>query len=97
LQALETFAIIRALRQSEQNVMVASMGPLATIDGKFRQAWKGATVAIDSCAGVWLVGVHHQFSLFLFFSFLFLSFYLYDILPSAAFFAVYCFYSCAPS
>jgi len=42
---------------------VASMGPLATIDGKFRQAWKGATVAIDSCAGVWLVGVHHQFLL----------------------------------
>ena len=41
--------------------MVASTGPLATIDGKFRQAWKGATVAIDSCAGVWLVGVHHQF------------------------------------
>jgi hypothetical protein len=65
LQALKTFAIIRALRQCEQNVMVASMGPLATIDGKFRQAWKGATVAIDSCAGVWLVGVHHQFLLFL--------------------------------
>jgi hypothetical protein len=64
LQALKTFAIIRALRQCEQNVMVASMGPLATIDGKFRQAWKGATVAIDSCAGVWLVGVHHQFLLF---------------------------------
>jgi hypothetical protein len=64
LQALKTFAIIRALRQCEQNVMVASMGPLATIDGKFRQAWKGATVAIDSCAGVWLVGVHHQFPLF---------------------------------
>jgi len=47
--------------------MVASMGPLATIDGKFRQAWKGATVAIDSCAGVWLVGVHHQFLYFILF------------------------------
>ena len=41
--------------------MVASTGPLATIDGKLRQARKGATVAIDSCAGVWLVGVHHPF------------------------------------
>ena len=39
--------------------MVAPAGPLATIDGKLRQARKGATVAIDSCAGVWLVGVHH--------------------------------------
>src|SRR5690606_22132869 len=29
-------------------------GPLATIDGEPRQARKGATVAVDSCAGVWL-------------------------------------------
>lgn len=43
-----------------QNVMVASTGPFAMIDGKLRQARKGATVAVDSCAGVWLVGVHHQ-------------------------------------
>ncbi len=49
--------------------MVASTGPLATIDGKLRQARKGATVAIDSCAGVWLVGVHHQFPSFLKFRF----------------------------
>ena len=45
-----------------QNVMVASTGPFAMIDGKLRQARKGATVAVDSCAGVWLVGVHHQIS-----------------------------------
>ena len=44
--------------------MVASTGPLATIDSKLRQARKGATVAVDSCAGVWLVGVHHQFIVF---------------------------------
>ena len=37
--------------------MVAPVGPLATIDCELRQAWKGATVAIDSCAGVWLMGV----------------------------------------
>jgi DNA polymerase III subunit gamma/tau len=33
-----------------------SGGPLATIDSEFRQARKGATVIIDSCAGVWLSG-----------------------------------------
>ena len=43
--------------------MVAPAGPLATIDGKLRQARKGATVIADSCAEVWLVGVHHQFLL----------------------------------
>lgn len=37
--------------------MVALIGPLAMIDGELRQAWKGATVTIDSCAGVWLVWV----------------------------------------
>ena len=31
-------------------------GPLATIDSELRQARKGATVIIDSCAGVWLFG-----------------------------------------
>src|SRR5690606_14573031 len=33
------------------------IGPLATIDGEPRQARKGATVAVDSCAGVWLMGL----------------------------------------
>ena len=42
--------------------MVAPIGPLATIDCELRQAWKGATVAIDSCAGVWLVGVASSLS-----------------------------------
>jgi hypothetical protein len=31
------------------------VGPLATIRCKPRQARKGATVAADSCAGMWLV------------------------------------------
>jgi hypothetical protein len=31
-------------------------GPLAMIDSEPRQARKGATVIIDSCAGVWLSG-----------------------------------------
>ncbi len=35
--------------------MVGRVGPLATIGCKPRQARKGATVAADSCAGVWLV------------------------------------------
>ncbi len=33
-----------------------SIGPLATIGCKLRQARKGATVATDSCAGMWLIG-----------------------------------------
>ncbi len=37
--------------------MVAPFGPLATIGYEPRQARKGATVVIDSCAGVWLIGV----------------------------------------
>ena len=37
--------------------MVAPVGSLATIGCKLRQARKGATVAADSCAGVWLTGV----------------------------------------
>jgi len=32
------------------------IGPPATIGCELRQARKGATVAIDSCAGMWLVG-----------------------------------------
>jgi len=42
--------------------MATSIGPSAMIHCKFRQAWKGATVAVDSCAGVWLVGVATQSS-----------------------------------
>jgi hypothetical protein len=34
--------------------MVALVGPLATIDGESRQARKGATVIVKSCAGMWL-------------------------------------------
>ena len=40
--------------------MVALIGPLAMIDGEFRQARKGATVTVDSCAGMWLVRVATQ-------------------------------------
>ncbi|BFM07856.1 hypothetical protein GCM10025791_26830 [Halioxenophilus aromaticivorans] len=35
-------------------VMVTLFGPLATINYKPRQARKGATVVVTSCAGVWL-------------------------------------------
>ena len=41
--------------------MVALIGPPATIDGKLRQARKGATVAIELCAGVWLVWAASNF------------------------------------
>ena len=37
--------------------MVTLSSPLAMINCELRQAWKGATVAVDSCAGVWLVRV----------------------------------------
>ena len=37
--------------------MVTSIGPSAMIHCEFRQTWKGATVTVNSCAGVWLVGV----------------------------------------
>ena len=33
------------------------IGPPAMINCELRQARKGATVAIDSCAGMWLVGL----------------------------------------
>lgn len=48
--------IIRAL-----DSMVACVGPLATIDRELSQAWKGAAVAVDSGAGVWLAQVATQF------------------------------------
>ena len=37
--------------------MAACIGPLATINCELRQARKGATAAVDSGAGVWLVRV----------------------------------------
>ena len=37
--------------------MVTWVGPLATIHRELGQAWKGAAVAVDLCAGVWLVQV----------------------------------------
>ena len=37
------------------NSMVTCIGPLATITCEPRQARKGAAVASDSCAGVWLM------------------------------------------
>ena len=44
--------------------MVARAGLSATIDCKPRQARKGATVAVDSCAGVGRVRVAAYFVLF---------------------------------
>ena len=37
--------------------MVTLSSPLAIISYELRQAWKGATVITDLCAGVWLVRV----------------------------------------
>jgi len=37
--------------------MVTCAGPLATVNYELRQAWKGATVVVNPCAGVWLVQV----------------------------------------
>lgn len=37
--------------------MATSIGPSAMIHCEFRQTRKGATVTVNSCAGVWLVGV----------------------------------------
>ena len=37
--------------------MVTLAGPLAMVRCELRQARKGATVTIELCAGVWLVGV----------------------------------------
>lgn len=37
------------------SAMVALSGPLAMINYEPRQARKGATVVVTSCAGVWLV------------------------------------------
>ena len=42
--------------------MVACAGPLATIHCELRQARKGATAAVNSGAGVWLVQVATLFS-----------------------------------
>ena len=49
-------------------VMVAFAGPLATIHCELRQAWKGATVTVDSGAGVWLAlaaSIFMSFTVFL--------------------------------
>lgn len=48
-----TLAGLRDWRRNKSS-MVSRVGPLATIPCKPRQARKGATVATDSCAGVWL-------------------------------------------
>ena len=42
--------------------MVAFVGPLATISCELRQARKGATVTVDSGAGVWLALAASNFS-----------------------------------
>ena len=36
--------------------MEDSVGPLAMVSYELRQAWKGATVIVKSCAEVWLAG-----------------------------------------
>ncbi len=37
-------------------IMEDSVGPLAMVSYELRQAWKGATVIVKSCAEVWLAG-----------------------------------------
>ncbi len=49
-----------------RTAMVALVGPPAMNICKLRQAWKGATVAETSCAGVWLMRVATQLHLCLF-------------------------------
>ena len=39
-----------------QTSMEDSVGPLAMVSYELRQAWKGATVIVKSCAEVWLTG-----------------------------------------
>ncbi len=43
------------------------IGPPAMINCELRQARKGATVAIDSCAGMWLVGPPPNFKILVLF------------------------------
>ncbi|MET4694762.1 hypothetical protein V5J35_000374 [Endozoicomonas sp. NE40] len=45
--------------------MVDPVGPPAMISCKLRQARKGATVAVTSCAGVWLAGFASNLELIL--------------------------------
>ena len=42
--------------------MEDSVGPLAMVSYELRQAWKGATVIVKSCAEVWLAGNSTLFS-----------------------------------
>ena len=44
-------------RMTENPYYGGPIGPPAMINCELRQARKGATVAIDSCAGMWLVGL----------------------------------------
>ncbi len=46
--------IFLLLLRLEYDSISAHVGPLATILRELRQARKGATVAKNSCAGVWL-------------------------------------------
>ena len=45
------------------SLMVSLVGPPAMISGELRPARKGAAVATDSCAGVWLAGGATQFKI----------------------------------
>ncbi len=50
-----------------ESIMEGSVGPLAMINYELRQARKGATVVVTSCAGVWLAENSTLFALYLIF------------------------------
>ena len=62
---------LKLLIQNQANqFMVTPVGPLAMIDCEPRQARKGATVVVISCAEVWLAGEATSFPLHRFFQIL---------------------------
>jgi hypothetical protein len=78
--------------------MVALIGPFATRNYELRQAWKGATVVVDLCAEVWLVGVISNFldalKPFLIFTF---SSFAFPLLIVSDFRFIYRYYNCLRS
>jgi hypothetical protein len=55
--SLRVVALAGQTSDNRAALMVAPIGPLATVSRESRQARKGATVVVILCAEVWLVGV----------------------------------------
>lgn len=77
--------------------MVALIGPFATRNYELRQAWKGATVVVDLCAEVWLVGVISNFLDTLNFSDFTFSSFAFPLLIVSDFRFIYRYYNCLRS